>query len=100
MLVTRDMLIDLGAKNVVVMNTPAIIVNGGVAVVKETKYNSLDEIKLANWFVGDTTLMIYEGSKDDSSQYVVRLYDFSKWAFSFVEEPYSPLTMHKCCRSE
>ena len=101
MLVTAQMLRDLGTANVIALPSPVSIINGGVVLAKTLKYESLEEIKLANWFrtASDPAalLIICEGGSDGSDSYTIRLFDLSQWDGDDPrdEDEFSPLALHR-----
>lgn len=91
----------MGATNVVALDKPAELVNNGVASAISMRYPSLDDIKRSRWFhdakVGALILMLSPAPENcdmnNIAEYVVRLYDFSKWKRDLGEEEFSPATV-------
>ena len=98
MLVKAQTLRELGATNVVALDRPVTMVNGGVASARSLEYKSLDEIRLTEWFQdanAGALLIVFDSGSDESDNYVVRLFDFSHWFMPSDAGEFSALSLHR-----
>lgn len=79
MFLTAAELTNLGIKQCVGLNTPTALINGVAVSAKYLTYNSLDEVKLTEWFIDHSvsgTLIVCDTcTMPDCDKVVVRLYD-------------------------
>ncbi len=104
MIVTAELLRNLGAKNVMVFKSP-VYINGCQVVAKTEKFKSVDELKLSDWFadslVDDGMLLITESdviiqpSNLISDEYIVRLFDIHGLPVRKTEDEFSPLSLYR-----